>query len=64
LKRGGQTKSSLEDIAGIGPVTRKQLIKKFGSLRGVSQADPSEITALIGAKKAQLVIQSLQLPTA
>lgn len=59
LKRAGQTKSSLEDIPGIGPVTRKNLLKKFGSLRGVMAATDEELAAFIGEKKLKVLRQHL-----
>ena len=56
LKRQKQTASSLEDIPGIGPATRKKLIKTFGSLRGLKQADRTQIVEVIGeAKTTQLL---------
>lgn len=53
LKRQKQTASSLEDIPGIGPATRKKLIKTFGSLRGVKAATPEQLAAAIGEAKAK-----------
>lgn len=55
LKRNRQTKSVLDDIPGIGPTTRKKLLKHFGSLKAVTQAPPEEITKLIGSAKAKLI---------
>jgi len=55
LKRAKQTASSLEEIPGIGPTTRKKLIRTFGSLRGVQAASPEQIVAVIGPAKAQLI---------
>jgi excinuclease ABC subunit C len=55
LKRAKQTASSLEDVPGIGPATRKKLIRTFGSLRGVRVATPEQLSAAIGQAKAQLV---------
>lgn len=52
LKRAKQTASSLEDIPGIGPATRRALIRKFGSLRGVSAASKEDISAVVGEKRA------------
>lgn len=52
LKRQKQTASSLEDIPGIGPATRKKLIKTFGSLRGVKAATHEQLVAAIGQAKA------------
>jgi excinuclease ABC subunit C len=55
LKRGRQTKSLLEDFPGIGPTTRKKLLRHFGSMRGVMNAETSEIQAVIGSKKGELL---------
>lgn len=52
LKRKKATASQLEDIPGIGPATRKKLIKTFGSLRSLRTAAPADVAAVIGAKKA------------
>ena len=55
LKRKKATESSLEDIPGIGPATRRTLIKTFGSLRGVQAASDEQLAAAVGeAKAAQL----------
>ena len=55
LKRQKQTASSLEDIPGIGPATRRTLIKTFGSLRGVGEASDEALRAAVGeARTAQL----------
>jgi excinuclease ABC subunit C len=55
LKRQKQTASSLEDIPGIGPTTRKTLIKTFGSLRGVQAATPEQLMASVGPAKAKVL---------
>lgn len=52
LKRQKQTASDLEEIPGIGPVTRKKLIRTFGSLRAVKLATPEQLSDAIGADKA------------
>lgn len=59
LKRTGQTKSVLDDVPGIGPATRKKLIKTFGSLRGVKAASVDQLAAAIGDAKARVVAQYL-----
>lgn len=51
LKRKQQTTSILDDIPGIGPVTRKKLIRKFGSGRGVQEATEQQLQAVLGPKK-------------
>lgn len=59
LARASATKSQLEDVPGIGPATRKKLIKKFGSLRGVTRASEADIAAVIGPVKAAQVRAAL-----
>jgi excinuclease ABC subunit C len=53
LKRQRQTSSELDDISGIGPVTRKKLIQSFGSLRAVKQARRAQVVAVIGESKTK-----------
>lgn len=55
LKAKRQTSSALEDIPGIGPVTRKKLLKTFGSLRGVSQAPEADLVRVVGSVKAKMI---------
>jgi excinuclease ABC subunit C len=55
LKTKRQTASLLEEIPGIGPATRKKLLRTFGSMRGVTQASEQEIAAAIGESKASVV---------
>lgn len=60
LKVKRQTSSILDDVPGIGPTTRKKLIKTFGSLRGVQQARKGELEQLLGEKKATVLQQYLR----
>ena len=55
LKRHRQTASRLEDIPGIGPATRKKLIKEFGSVRGAIQAPDDQLIKVLGITKAKLI---------
>ncbi len=57
LKRSGATHSALEDIPGVGPATRRQLIKQFGSLRALSLKSEDKIAAVVGPKKAAKIVQ-------
>lgn len=59
LKVKRQTASILDDVPGIGPLTRKKLIRTFGSLRGVQQARQTELEQLLGEKKAIVLQQYL-----
>lgn len=60
LKVKRQTASLLDDVPGIGPATKKKLLKTFGSLRGVQQARQIEIEKLLGEKKATVLRQYLR----
>jgi excinuclease ABC subunit C len=60
LKQKKQTASILEEIPGIGPETRKKLIKTFGSLRGVMSKDVADIAAVVGKTKAESIHKYLQ----
>jgi len=57
LKRNRQTASLLDEIPGVGPVTRKKLIKTFGSVQGIKQASDEQLVATIGQAKS-IVLRS------
>ncbi len=59
LKRQKQTASVLEEIPGIGPATRKKIIRHFGSLRGAMNASEEDLSQVVGSVKAKLIKQSL-----
>ena len=44
--------SQLEDIPGIGPARRKELLKAFGSLKAIRAADAEALAALPGMNRA------------
>lgn len=52
LKRAHQTVSLLDEIPGIGPSTRRKLLRHFGSVKGITKANTSELQAVVGAHKA------------
>jgi excinuclease ABC subunit C len=45
-------KTELTEIPGIGPTTARKLLRGFGSVKGVRQASPEELTKLIGPSAA------------
>ena len=51
LKRGRVVSSILDEIPGIGTVTRKKLIRSFGSARGVIHAEQAELEQALGPKR-------------
>jgi excinuclease ABC subunit C len=60
LKRKNQTASRLDEIPGVGPATRKKLIKSFGSLGGILKASDEEISQVVGIKRAKTISQYLR----
>lgn len=60
LKTKRQTVSLLDDIPGIGPATRKKLLREFGSMRGITQAAELELAKIIGDSKAHALKQIKQ----
>ena len=59
LKTKRQTASLLDDIPGIGPATRKKLLRTFGSLKAVAAADETDIINAVGKAKARTIKQYL-----
>lgn len=53
LKRGRQTSSMLDQAPGIGPASRKKLIKSFGSAKAVSLASLDELGLVLGSARAK-----------
>ena len=59
LRAKRQTSSLLDDIPGVGPATRKVLIRRFGSVQGVKLATLEELSLAIGPAKATTVREYL-----
>ncbi len=55
LKRQKQTANMLEEIPGVGPSTRRKLIRTFGSLRAVKEATREQLVEAIGEAKTKLI---------
>lgn len=51
-----QLHSELDEIKGIGPKIKEALLKHFKSIKRMKGADIQEITELIGAAKAQILV--------
>lgn len=60
LKAKRQTTSSLDDIPGIGPATRKKLLRHFGSLRSVKEAPEAAVAQVVGEAKARAIVAQLR----
>lgn len=61
LKTHRVTASILEEVPGVGPNTRKKLLKRFGSLKGVVAASEDELAMEIGPAKAKAIKSRLNL---
>jgi excinuclease ABC subunit C len=53
--------SSLDDIPGVGPATKKALLRAFGSVKGVREADEAALIAVrgVGAELARRIKETL-----
>lgn len=59
LRRRRQTASILDEIPGVGPATKKKLIRHFGSAKGVLGADLSQLQKLLGSQRGLQVSEHL-----
>jgi excinuclease ABC subunit C len=55
LKTKHQTASAIDTIPGIGPLTRKKIIRQFGSLKSLAKVSEADIAQIIGKHKAKLI---------
>jgi excinuclease ABC subunit C len=60
LKVKRQTASVLDDVPGVGPVTRKKLLRTFGSIRGISQASERDLAKILGPQRTKILLKYLQ----
>jgi excinuclease ABC subunit C len=56
--------SELLSIPGVGPRTRQRLIEHFGSVRGIRQAPPDALTAVVNAATAEKIRNYFKAETA
>ncbi|MDX9750188.1 MAG: excinuclease ABC subunit UvrC [Flavobacteriales bacterium] len=52
-------RTALEDIPGIGPATARKLLARFGSIKGIREADPVDLVQEVGPRKAALLQERL-----
>jgi excinuclease ABC subunit C len=60
LKGARQTSSWLDEVPGIGPMTKKKLIRTFGSAKGVTMARSQELVKILGENKATILMQYIR----
>ena len=56
-RRMRDLRSDLDDVPGIGPRRRRALLAAFGSVAGVRRASREDLTALVGRRVADAVLQ-------
>ena len=59
LKVNNQKSSLLDSIPGIGPITRRTLLKQYGSLDNIAKADNNSLSKIVGKSKATIIKQYL-----
>ena len=60
LRARRSTASQLDSLPGVGAVTRKKLIRNFGSQRAASSATVGELQALFGNRRGEQLFEQLQ----
>lgn len=55
LKRTRQTASILDQIPGVGPATRKKIVKHFGSVRSAIESSQGELIQVLGPSMGQKI---------
>lgn len=59
-RSSGMKRSLLDDIPGIGEKTKELLLKKFGSVRKLSETSTEELEKVVGTKKASILAAALK----
>ncbi len=57
LRQKASTRSILDEIEGIGEKRKKELLKHFGSLKAIKEADEEQLREVVGRPAAMAVIQ-------
>lgn len=60
--RKATTRSIFDDVPGIGPKTKRQLLRRFGSLAGIRKAKDRELIPVIGQAKTNVLRDYLGEP--
>jgi excinuclease ABC subunit C len=53
------TGSVLDDIEGVGPITRNKLLNHFGSVDNIKKSSLDEISQIVGQKLARLILKEI-----
>ena len=57
LRQKASTRSILDEIDGIGEKRKKELLKHFGSLKAIKEADENQLSDVVGRPTAMAMIQ-------
>lgn len=55
IKIKRQSTSLIDDVPGIGSTTKRKLLKHFGSLKAVSEANPKELEKIVDRHRSELL---------
>jgi excinuclease ABC subunit C len=58
-----QTASELDSIKGIGPASKKQLLRTFKSLKRIKETSHEELAKVVGTAKAKLIADAFAMTT-
>jgi excinuclease ABC subunit C len=63
LRRGKrQTKTALNDIPGVGPLTAQKLLREFGSIANIQRAGVEGLSKIVSRKSAEKILAHLATP--
>lgn len=60
LKNRSMSKSLLDSIPGVGPVTKRKLLRHFGSVKSLAAAGESDVAKIVGDSKARVVVSAFK----
>ena len=59
IRSKGSISSILDNVSGIGPKRKKELIKKYGSLKNIAKLSKKELSLIIPEKTAEILLEYL-----
>ena len=59
IRSKGSISSILDNVSGIGPKRKKELIKKYGSLKNIANISKEELSLIIPEKTAEILLEYL-----
>lgn len=60
LRSSSMKRSLLDEIKGVGSVTKNKLLKEFGSVEKIAKASPAELEMLIGHSRSAKLLKELK----